>query len=100
MDRIRVFVSLDYHKESVRMCMQDVHGRVLGNRSCSNDVQRVLACADGFGCVQGAAIVARRMGGDRLLTFDNVPDERLYWLVAADSRKLEQIFNIGDGKQI
>ncbi len=56
MDRIPVFVGLDYHKESVRVCVEDVHGRVLGNRSCCNDVRNVLTYAEGFGCVQGAAI--------------------------------------------
>ncbi len=56
MDRIPVFVGLDYHKDSVRVCVEGVDGQVLGNRGCANDVQRVLNYAEGFGCVQGAAI--------------------------------------------
>ena len=57
MDRIPVFVGLDYHKDSVRVCVEGVDGQVLGNRGCANDVRRVLTYAEGFGCVQGAAIV-------------------------------------------
>ena len=56
MDRIPVFVGLDYHKESIRVCVEDAQGRVLGNRGCSNDARRVLTYAESFGCVQGAAI--------------------------------------------
>ena len=53
MDRIEVFVGLDYHKDSVRVCVEDGQGRVLGNRGWANDVRRVLTYAEGFGCVQG-----------------------------------------------
>ena len=56
MDRIPVFVGLDYHKDSVRVCVEDAQGRVLGNRGCVNDVRRVLTYAERFGYVQGAAI--------------------------------------------
>ncbi len=56
MDRIPVFVGLDYHKDSVRVCVEGVDGQVLGNQGCANDVRRVLTYAEGFGCVQGAAI--------------------------------------------
>ena len=56
MDGVEVVVGLDYHKDSVRVCVEDGHGRVLGKRGCTNDARRVLSYAEGFGCVQGAAI--------------------------------------------
>jgi hypothetical protein len=34
------------------------------------------------------------------LTFDAVLADRLYWLVAKDSRKLERIFTFDDGQQV
>ncbi len=34
------------------------------------------------------------------LTFDEVPADRLYWLVAEDSRKLERIFTFDAGRQV
>ena len=41
MNRVVVFVGLDYHKDAVQVCVLDGEGRVLGNRSCLNDPQKV-----------------------------------------------------------
>ncbi len=38
-------------------------------------------------------------GGDPLV-FENIPADRLYWLVEKDSRREERIFTWGNGKQI
>jgi hypothetical protein len=56
MDKIPAFVGLDYHKETVRVCVVDSAGEVLGNRHCPNDVRRVIDCAERHGRVKGAAI--------------------------------------------
>jgi len=47
---------LDYHKESVRVCVVGSSGEVLGNRQCPNDVWRVIDCVKRLGRVQGVAI--------------------------------------------
>jgi transposase len=51
-----VFVGLDYHKDSVQVCVLSRNGQVLGNRRCSNDPQDVLAYAGGHGRVAGVAM--------------------------------------------
>jgi len=37
MSKVTVFVGLDYHKDSVQVCVMDRDGTVLMNRSCPND---------------------------------------------------------------
>lgn len=58
MDKIPVFVGLDYHEESIQVCVVDGVGRNLGNKSCPND--RVMVCryAESFGTVKRVAIEA------------------------------------------
>jgi transposase len=56
MSRIPVFVGLDYHQETVRVCVEDDAGRVLGNRNCPNNPRRVKDYAESHGRVQGAAM--------------------------------------------
>lgn len=56
MDRIAVFVGLDYHKESIQVCVMDDAGKVLGNRACSNDPQTVAQYASRHGWVRGVAL--------------------------------------------
>jgi transposase len=51
-----VFVGLDYHKDSVQVCVLDSGGRVLGNRCCDNDPQKVVAYVSTHGGVRGAAM--------------------------------------------
>lgn len=53
---IAVFVGLDYHKESVQVCVMDGDGKVLGNQVCANDPQAVAAYAAGHGRVRGVAL--------------------------------------------
>jgi transposase len=40
----RVFAGLDYHDQSVQVCVLDEAGRTLGNKSVGNDWQQVAAC--------------------------------------------------------
>ena len=45
-----VFVGLDYHAQSVQVCVLDRQGKQLANRSCANDwqaVQRVVSRVGG-----------------------------------------------------
>ncbi len=53
---IAVFVGLDYHKESVQVCVMDGDGKVLGNRVCANDPQAVAVYVARHGRVRGVAL--------------------------------------------
>ena len=41
MSKVTVFVGLDYHKDSIQVCVMDPAGKVLLNRSCANDAHAV-----------------------------------------------------------
>jgi transposase len=41
MSKVTVFVGLDYHKDSVQVCVMDPTGKVLANRSCPNNAQEI-----------------------------------------------------------
>ena len=51
MDTVAVFVGLDYHDESVQVCILDREGRLLANRSCANDRQAIIDAV--YGMFQG-----------------------------------------------
>lgn len=53
MERITVFVGLDYHQDAVQVCVVDKGGQVLTNRSCRNDWRAIASAAEGRR-VQGA----------------------------------------------
>ena len=53
---IAIFVGLDYHKESIQVCVLDGDGTVLGNRGCANDPQAVAAYVARHGRVRGVAL--------------------------------------------
>jgi len=56
MNDCTVFVGLDYHKDSVQVCVLAGDGRVLGNRKCANDPRAVAAYVHTHGEVRGAAM--------------------------------------------
>lgn len=56
MERIPVFVGLDYHQASVQVCVMDSRGHVLANRRCSNDVGEMVGAAEQLGRVEEVAI--------------------------------------------
>ena len=56
MENVSVFVGLDYHKDTVQVCVMDDAGRVLGNRKCDNDPQAVAQFVGGYGVAQGTAL--------------------------------------------
>ena len=56
MEKLAVYVGLDYHKDSVQVCVVDAQGAVLGNRRCVNDVLAVMRYAEAFGDVARSAV--------------------------------------------
>ena len=66
MNSLTVFVGLDYHQDSVQVCVMDGGGKVLSNRPCQNDVRAIRERVAGFGdrvfaaieCCSGAASLA------------------------------------------
>ena len=56
MDKVWVFVGLDYHQDSVQVCVLDSGGKMLGNRVCDNDPRRVAEYVATHGRVRGAAM--------------------------------------------
>jgi len=58
MSSLRVFVGLDYSNAVVQVCVVDAAGAVLGNRGCPNDCREIVAFAEQFGTVAGAALEA------------------------------------------
>ena len=58
MSNVAVFVGLDYHQDSVQVCVLDEQGRQLLNRSCPNDWRRIAEAAGSVGAVRRAAVEA------------------------------------------
>jgi transposase len=71
MSKVTVYVGLDYHKDSVQVCVMDPAGKVLANRSCPNDTKEVVLFASFFGDdVRGAIEACTGAAGlaDELIT--------------------------------
>jgi transposase len=49
MSKVTVFVGLDYHKDSVQVCIMDPAGKVLANRPCANDANALALLVAFFG---------------------------------------------------
>lgn len=58
MSTVPVFVGLDYHQDSVQVCVLDPEGNVLLNRACDNDWAKVSETVKPIGRVKRAAIEA------------------------------------------
>ena len=58
MSKVTVYVGLDYHKDSIQVCVMDQAGKVLANRSCPNDANAVALMVVFFGDQVRAAIEA------------------------------------------
>ena len=56
MSNVTVYVGLDYHNDSIQVCVVNANGDVLGNRRVANDVVAVIGYAERFGQVGRAAI--------------------------------------------
>jgi transposase len=46
MTRVTRFVGLDYHQDSVQVCVMDQQGRALVNRSVENRWQAIVAAVE------------------------------------------------------
>ena len=58
MSNLPVFVGLDYHQDSIQVCVLDPDGNVLLNRSAKNDCQEVTRIVQPLGRVQHVGIEA------------------------------------------
>ena len=58
MSIVPIFVGLDYHQDSIQVCVLASDGRVLLNRSCPNDVEAVAERILELGTPQACAIEA------------------------------------------
>ena len=58
MRKVTCFVGLDYHQDSVQVCVLDRSGKQLLNRSCPNDWQSIAQTVAPLGRIKGAAIEA------------------------------------------
>jgi transposase len=56
MNKLPVFVGLDYHQDSIRLSVMDRQGHRLANRNCRNDWQAVAQAVAPLGTVARAAI--------------------------------------------
>lgn len=70
MDKVTVFVGLDYHLATVQVCILNAEGRMLGNRVCTNDWREINALVRALGATDiqagieactGAADLAREL---------------------------------------
>jgi transposase len=76
MASVPVFVGLDYHQDSVQVCVVDATGKTLLNRSVANDLAAIAQAALRYGRPQriaieaccGAAELAERLSLDRGLS--------------------------------
>ena len=58
MSKVTVFVGLDYHKDSIQVCVMDPSGKILADRACPNRAEAVVALVAGHGQDVRAAIEA------------------------------------------
>jgi transposase len=58
MSKVTLFVGLDYHKDSIQVCVMDRDGSVLANRMCANDANALDDLVAFFGDEVHAAIEA------------------------------------------
>lgn len=58
MSKVTVYVGLDYHKDSIQVCVMDPSGTILANRRCSNQAENLVTLVASFGDDVRAAIEA------------------------------------------
>jgi transposase len=56
MSKVTVYVGLDYHKDSIQVCIMDTGGKVLANRRCPNQVEALVRLVATFGNDVHAAV--------------------------------------------
>jgi transposase len=58
MSKVTMFAGLDYHQESIQVCVMDAQAKVRMNRSCANDLGALIATLQGAGDVGAIALEA------------------------------------------
>jgi transposase len=58
MTTVPIFVGLDYHQDSIQVCVLDQQGKVLANRAADNDCQAIARLVNPLGSVQRVGIEA------------------------------------------
>src|ERR1700675_3326701 len=58
MNNVPLFVGLDYHQDSIQVCVLNQKGEVLLNRSAKNDSQELARLVQPLGIVQRVGIEA------------------------------------------
>jgi transposase len=58
MSKVTVHVGLDYHKDSIQVCVMDQSGKILANRPCPNRAEAVVALVAAHGQDVHAAVEA------------------------------------------
>jgi transposase len=58
MSKVTVYVGLDYHKDSIQVCIMDAAGTILANRPCPNRAEAVVALVARHGGDVHAAVEA------------------------------------------
>jgi transposase len=56
MSKVTLYVGLDYHKDSIQVCVMDPTGKVLANRRCKNQVEALVTLVGDFGDDVHAAV--------------------------------------------
>jgi hypothetical protein len=59
MENVPVYVGLDYHQQSIQVCVVNGAGKVLRNRSVGNSLLEVTGVVAGCGRVAGASVEGR-----------------------------------------
>jgi transposase len=58
MSKVTVYVGLDYHKDSIQVCLMDPSGKILANRRCPNQAEDLVKLVAPFGDDVRAALEA------------------------------------------
>jgi transposase len=58
MSKVTVYVGLDYHKDSIQVCVMDHAGKILADRPCPNRAEAVVSLVAGHGRDVHAAVEA------------------------------------------
>jgi transposase len=58
MSKVTAYVGLDYHKDSIQVCVMDPSGKILANRPCRNQAEALVKLVAPFGDDVRAAIEA------------------------------------------
>lgn len=99
MSSIATFVGLDYHQDSVQICVLDSHGKTLMNRSVNNDAAVIERLATRYGRPKRVAIEAccgAANLAEELVTHRNLPVELAHPGYVARMKRSPDKTDLGD----